>query len=235
MNTLQNFDFYSHYIGETMRRNAELESHLEVPFNLESPLGGFLESRGYSVRVEWQHDQHAGNPWVECDGHGEVEDFPAGDVPSGWTVIGDAGLHLVWAYDTVGAMTKAIKDGWGVDADKLAYWRKRTGNTKLSKAYAAVLADREYLRRYLAQDWYYVGATVTLVDASGKDCGSSSLWGIAYDPRDESYVHETLNDLVHDAAHDAQALPRQRAAVWRMALVEARERKACAARGIITA
>jgi hypothetical protein len=169
-------------------------------------------------------------------------------------VIGDAGRNTVLAYNTRGAMTKAIKEGWGIDPAGLAKWRKRTGNPKLGKAYAAVLADRDYLRRYLAQEWYYVGITVTLHDADGHACGSSSLWGIEYDPHgDDSYIRETLGDLVHDAAHDAQALPRQRAAVWRKALAEARERKAlaearerkalaearerkaCEARGIVTA
>jgi hypothetical protein len=187
--------------------------------------------------VEWCLDTEAGHPWAESGGHGDVEDFPAGNVPSGWTEIGDHGRSSVWAYNTCGAMTKAIKDGWGIDADDLAYWRKRTGNPKLGKAYAAVLADREFLRRYLAQDWYYIGITVTVHDADGNACGSSSsLWGIEYDPHsDDGYIRETLGDLVHDAAHDAQVLPQQRAAVWRKALVEARERKACEARGIVTA
>jgi hypothetical protein len=232
---LQPFDIGRHYAPE-LRRNPAFESHLEVSFNDAHQTGAFLASRGLTVRIEWQYDHDTDAPWDGECGHGEVEEF-GGALPSGWTDISPPDVRGTWGYNTRDAMTKAIAEKWSVDAATLKDWRRRTGNPKLRKTYAAVLADREHMRRYLARDWGYIGVTATILDAEGKEVGCSSLWGVAYDPADDGgrYVLMTLDDVVLNAAHEARALPEQRRVKWRSALAEARERKECAARGIATA
>jgi hypothetical protein len=59
----------------------------------------------------------------------------------------------------------------------------------------------ETIRRYFAGDWFHVGLVVIIFE-NGEEVGSGALWGVEWgvdDPLHDSYLLETLTDLLEEA------------------------------------
>ena len=61
------------------------------------------------------------------------------------------------------------------------------------------MADYNYLRQYIAQDWHYCGIVVTLLDADGEPDVNASLWGIEDGlPEMSEYHEEVIGELIDE-------------------------------------
>ena len=151
-------------------------------------------------------DEDMRAPWEEHDGHGGVREsraesftsrYQPGDKKPGERVLwSDRGFFLL--YDWQGAM-KTARAEWGLSGESRAELAAKLGRapTKGEIAQEAVQRDFDYLRRYCAGDWYWVGVIVELLDAEGEEVEEfASLWGIDSDSRD--YCEEVARDLAAD-------------------------------------
>ena len=148
--------------------------------------GDTFEHRGYTFHVRIEPDQDHGAPWEENDGHGIVSEWTTRDKAPGERVLASDRSHRRY-YDVVETLAIAKRDGWGT-ADG-----RRDGESAKAYAARAVEADFEYLRRWCADDWQYVGVIVSAVDEDGNpdDDLSLSLWGV-----------ESLNDHPSEIARE---------------------------------
>ncbi len=173
---------------------------------------------GYTATIDTEQDSGLGMPWKEHDGHGPVSEWTRRDPAPGERVLcEDRGNRLL--YDFAGAVALAKNDGW----DTPPYG---TG-TKDDRAVRAANADFEHLRKWCAGDWGWIGVIVT-VSRDGAEVGSDSLWGI------ESCGEYWREEGERMARYIAESDIAGRHNTWRAALKEARERKACAHRDILT-
>ncbi len=124
---------------------------------------------GLRLTLTTESDQCHGAPWKECDGHGPVSDWTTRDKRPGERVLA-RDRHAKMFYDFAAAIAEAKRDGWDAPPYK-------TG-TKGEQAVRAVEADFEYLRKWCAGDWEYIGVIVTLSDDEGNELGKDSLWGV---------------------------------------------------------
>lgn len=162
---------------------------------------------GVRFKVEIKPDDCSDAPWQREDGHGPVR--LAHNWRTGWRspkFPGERILHeargTAWFYDWQAACKLARKDGWNVEPFDAPNRIER-----------AVQADFDRLRRWLSNDWCYVGVIVT--EVSGE--GYNALWGIESDAGD--YLDEVVEELV-----DELLMPRLRA--WRAALKRRRAQRA---------
>jgi hypothetical protein len=146
---------------------------------------------GRKFKVTFPHDDTLIEPWKEFDGHGPVSEWTRRAKASGELVlVSDRGMHRY--YDFAEAVKIAKRDGW----DAKPYSDTETRGQKAAKA---AMADYNHLRRYLTDQWHYVGCVVQLVDDSGNDIDESeSLWGIESDDYEglESVAHECASEIV---------------------------------------
>ena len=171
---------------------------------------------GLQFHVELPADNDHGAPWVEEDGHGPVREGSRGyhgpvKRPGEWVLSGGGRNERTYLYDMRAAVALARADGWG----------SRTapeGATAGQIAAAAAREDFENLRRFCAGQWEYIGVVVTEIRPDGTEGENASLWGI----EDEGdYWREVAREL-------AEEIARPRLAAWRVALGEARTRRAYA-------
>lgn len=173
-----------------------------------------FEVSGLTFRFKSEYDTDTGAPWEECDGHGPVREANV----STWSgkVEKSPGERILYrggrneytrVYDWQEAMKMALKDAWGLCADK------RPPNydtlTKGQKAELAVLADFHYLQGWCSDQWQYIGVTVTLlvededgdlVDYTGPLSGTfhDSLWGVENNA--SAYVESVAVELAGEIA-----------------------------------
>jgi hypothetical protein len=148
---------------------------------------------GLRFRVHIDQDDSGDAPWEREDGHGPVRDcyHPHGNPTkrAGERVLhSDRGTY--WLYDWQAACKLAREDKW--DA---APYDGHEGRIE-----RAVQADFDRLRRWLNNDWYYVGVCVAVIDEDGKtltDPYDHALWGIEADSKD--YIAETALELAAEA------------------------------------
>lgn len=169
---------------------------------------------GVRFRVHIEHDDDSDAPWDREDGHGPVR------TDSNWRHWqpqkqpqkrpGERVLHrnrgCVWLYDWQAACKLARSDGWNAKPYDAPYRIER-----------AVQNDFDRLRRWLSDDWWYIGVCVVPLDADGCDIGSKydhALWGIESDAC--GYLTEVANELADDALE-------YRREAWRRALRQRRE------------
>ena len=184
--------------------------------------GDTFVRQGLRFKVRIKPDNYAEAPWKREDGHGPVRTvysyhgFPA-------KRAGERILHssrgMYWLYDWQTAIRTAIKDGWGVSEEarnRIRRELKMTGNdTVRSAAAMAVYEDEQRLRRWLTDDWCYVGVIIVLLDADGEETDKlESVWGIESDA--DAYITEIAYDLA-----DGIITPKLK--TWRAALIERRE------------
>lgn len=143
-----------------------------------------------SFRIEWCYDTDADAPWDREDGHGPVSDWTSRDKRPGEMIL-CSDRRMKRYYDFAEAVKIARRDGW----DTKPYGTRKPGE----RAHAAAIADYNYLRQYIAQDWHYCGIVVTLLDADGEPDVNASLWGIEYGlPGMSEYYEEVIGGLIYE-------------------------------------
>lgn len=156
--------------------------------------------REFTFKVTVETDMHHGAPWEEEDGHGPVTGWERRDkLPSELVLCEDRGMRLF--YDYAEACRIALRDGWGIDPDRLEEWTERAGRepTKRQIAASAALHDYEYLRSWCNGEWHYVGVIVTLLDEDGEETEvCDSLWGI--NDSDPDYIRECARLIADELA-----------------------------------
>lgn len=173
-----------------------------------------FEVSGLTFRFKSEYDTDKGAPWEECEGHGPVREGHSND----WSghvekTPGERVLHrggrneYTRVYDWKEAMKMALKDGWGLSAEKRpANWDTLT---KGQQAELAVQSDFDYLQGWCSDQWQYIGVIVTLlvededgdlVDYEGPLSGTfhDSLWGV--ENGDDAYVEAVAVDLAEGIA-----------------------------------
>lgn len=146
------------------------------------------EGLTFTLTIECDYDH--GAPWDEEDGHGPVTGWERRNkLPGEMILAEDRGFKRF--YDFAAAVKIAKRDGWNAKPYDIP------GETKGQKARKAALADFNHLRRWLHDDWRYVGVTVTCDDLPGAP--SESLWGI------ESDACEYFAEVAHDLAAEILA------------------------------
>lgn len=158
-------------------------------------------ANGLTFRLTTEHDTDHGAPWEHSDGHGPVSDWTARDKRPGELVLNKDGRERRY-YDFAEACRIARRDGW--DAPPYG-----TGTTR-QRAARAARADFEYLRRWCANDWAYVGVIVELLDDDGEPVASDSVWGV--EDFDEGYIGEIAQSMAEELAAVAGPLLRAKAA-----------------------
>ena len=185
--------------------------------------GDEFTRNGLNFRVEFEPDHFAGAPWENEDGHGPITDWQnvshwwsngSREVyrpkPAGWRLLCQDG-RMARFYDFAEAIKRAKREGWGLGPNALAELRGKLGRDPTAGEIRAAAVERDFdrLRRWCADDWYYVGCVVTLLDVDG--CAtdeSESLWGIESDSDD--YLTEVAHEMADDIAKrvgDAAEIP----------------------------
>ncbi|MDR5879002.1 hypothetical protein [Caballeronia sp. LZ032] len=145
-----------------------------------------------TFRVNFEHDTDADAPWERNDGHGVVSDWTTRDKRPGERVLtSDRGSYRY--YDVQESTRIAKRDLW--DAPPFGQ------GTRAQHAARAVNADFEYLRRWCADLWSYVGVVVTSIpegaDPDEVDTDySHALWRIESDAED--YLQEVAAELAEE-------------------------------------
>lgn len=151
-----------------------------------------FERGGRRFQLEKVYDEDHGAPWTESDGHGPVREVRAfyglkhADVKRAGERVMHHDRGQYWLYDWAEAIRIAKRDGW----DAKPYGE----GTKGERAARAAQADFDYMRRWLSDQWHWMGVRVTLLDGDGEPTGDDeSLWGIESDC--DSYQMEVANQL----------------------------------------
>jgi hypothetical protein len=185
-----------------------------------------IEVQGLSFRIDVEPDVDSGPPWKECDGHGPVSEWRS----KGWRFhrpkragerilcCSDHGSYRT--YDMAEANRIARHDGWGLSDKPLAELTRRLGRvpTRGEIRAEAVERDFDFLRRWCADDWHYVGVNVTLMiededgelaeyDGPMRSRFHDALWGVE-DSSGGVYVREVAQEM---AGHIASLYRKEQA------------------------
>ena len=156
---------------------------------------------GLHFRVHIESDRDHGTPWENEDGHGPVRCINSNTAKrSGERLLNDYGGGK-WLYDWQAACKLARKDGWNAEPFDAPNRIER-----------AVQADFDRLRRFLQDDWWYVGVRVGVVTPKGVPLTDTcDLWGIESDCDD--YIKEVAHELAAEAgeAYNAAFIAEQKA------------------------
>lgn len=161
---------------------------------------------GLTFAVTRESDAHHGAPWDEEDGHGPVREVRANYTGYMQKRPGERVLNYEFArrghaYDVQEAMRIAKRDGWGVsDKTRLAFRLEHDRDmTPGEVAAMAVWEDSERMRRWLTDQWCYIGVVVELLDVDGDPTGEvESLWGVESDSDD--YCDDVARELAQEIA-----------------------------------
>jgi hypothetical protein len=158
--------------------------------------GDTFERNGRTFKVEFPYDEmNHEAPWDASDGHGPIREARAGYTgrpskdPGEVVLTSNRGTY--WIYNFAEAIRIAKRDGWNAKPYDVP------GETNGQKAVKAVRADMEYLRRWLDDQWQWIGVVVTLLDEDGEETDrTASLWGIESDARE--YLVEVAHELADE-------------------------------------
>ena len=150
---------------------------------------------GRKVRIEWQYDQHSGEPWKECDGNGPVSEWRPKDSkkPGERELLRDGASRRF--YDWEAAIKQARKEGWGLGINgftKLMCDLRRVPTAKQVRE-RAVKNNYDWIKGWCNDDWHWCGIVVTDVD-SGVE---RSLWSIE-STNEHGYHEEIISDLAEE-------------------------------------
>lgn len=160
------------------------------------------EGLRFIVSIEDDNDQPA--PWDREDGHGPVTDWLGRDKKPGELVLASDGYRHRF-YDLSEAQKIALRDGWGIDAERRAEIETATGRKMTAKEIAAhaVESDFKFLRDWCNDGWRYVGVCVRHVSQDEDERYSYALWGI--ETCDEEYITQTAYDMARECGEDIRA------------------------------
>jgi hypothetical protein len=190
-----------------------------------------LTFEGRDFEVALYSDTDTGPPWEECDGYGSIRTVYGSGLPSklpGEVIIhADRGTY--WLYDFKGATEEAKRDGWGLSDTEKAKLAKKLGRepTAGQIRQEAVKRAMDFCRRWLNDDWWWIGVCVRIIGPGGEPEGDEfehALWGVE---SDGDYWKEVAEELAGDILHEKRK-------AWRAALRERRERRYWASRDIVT-
>lgn len=150
---------------------------------------------GRKVRIEWQYDQHSGEPWKECDGSGPVSEWRPKDSkkPGERELLRDGASRRF--YDWEAAIKQARKEGWGLGINgytALMCELRRVPTAKQVRE-RAVKNNYEWLWDWCHDNWHWCGIVVIDIQ-SGVE---RSLWSIE-STNEHGYHEEIITDLVED-------------------------------------
>jgi hypothetical protein len=158
--------------------------------------GAEIQTRGFTVRAEIEHDDDATPPWEREDGHGPVTPWTTRAKAPGELVLNE-GRRSKRFYDIAEATKTARREQWGAEGDE--------GMTPGQKAAHAARRDFERLRDWCNDRWSYVGVCVTVsrrgVTLTGRY--DHALWGIESDAH--AYLAEVADELTGPAIEAARA------------------------------
>lgn len=145
-----------------------------------------IEIHGRDYTVTTERDTDTGAPWVENDGHGPVSEWTTRNKRAGEMVL-CRDRQSCRFYDYQEAVKIAKRDVWGLPE----YAIKENNGVPFTPAQIAGLAalhDYEYLRKWCADEWCYIGVIATAPDGE-----TASLWGI--ESNDDAYIDEVAKEL----------------------------------------
>src|SRR5262245_23356883 len=166
---------------------------------------------GHTFKIAIVRDDDMGAPWKEHDGHGPVSDWRRSDKIGADKSPGERVLcrdrHSYRLYDFQEAVRIARRDGWGCKHSYVYDLGRRVfvsgHRTPGESAQCAAETDFDRLRRWCADDWYWIGVVVTLADPADSadpcQCAEpeeASLFGI------ESDAGAYLTAVAHDLADE---------------------------------
>jgi hypothetical protein len=150
--------------------------------------GDLVTVHGYAFRVRFEHDDQAGEPWKECDGHGIVSDWTSREKRPGERVLAQDRSHKRY-YDIEATIKLATQNGWGPH-------ELREGETPGQRTARAVDEDFEYLRQWCADEWEYLCVSVTYDE---DDEVRTSLFGVeSYRDYHNDVAYELIGELLSE-------------------------------------
>lgn len=147
--------------------------------------GQEFSHNGHRFKVTFPYDDDAGMPWKNQDLIGSVSDWTrSAKQPGEMVLCSDRGKSRKYDFQAaMQAYRRVLRD-----------YPDDSGLTVGQRAYAAVIAEFEYLRRWCNDQWHYVGCAVELLDDDGDSMGETeSLWGIESDSG--NYLEEVAHEL----------------------------------------
>lgn len=168
--------------------------------------GDTIKHAGLTFRVSIPYDYDPGAPWEECDGHGPVSEWRHNsysrypEKAPGERVLCSDGFSYRY-YNVAEATRIAKRDGWSLGDAEMAKLADKLGRAPTcgEVAAAAVERDFDFLRRWCADQWHYVGVVVTLLDSEGDETHESeSLWRI--ESESTEYIAEVAQELAEELA-----------------------------------
>lgn len=157
------------------------------------------EADGFTCIARLEHDQDAGAPWENAEGHGSVSEWTTRDKLPGERVLSEDRRSKRF-YDFAEAIKTAKRDGWGCKGGRLE------GETVGQYAARAVEEDFKFLQSWCRDDWHYVGVIVE-VSREEVELGQASLWCVECNVpgTDNGYLLEVANELLDEAMTEAKA------------------------------
>lgn len=161
-----------------------------------------VELNGRNYRVTIEHDDTCCAPWEDCDGMIDVIRVPhdygrlsgPSKKPSEYVFHrGDRGCYS-YVVDIPQAIEKALGEHWGISDAARSGVEMARGRKMTDREVAVYAAHQniEFIRGWCADEWYYVGVSVSLLNDEGEPDGEhgAALWGI------ESISGEYIRDDV---------------------------------------
>ena len=165
-----------------------------------------FEFEGLKFRVHIERDDNDDAPWDREDGHGPVRFVHnINGTPSkrpGERVLHKRRYNEYYLYDWQAACKAARRDGWNAEPYDAPNRIER-----------AVQADFDRLRRWLNDDWWYVGVCVTVEGEDGEpvpDKYEHALWGIESDCT--AYIEEVAHELAGQCGREYRQMQAERIA-----------------------
>lgn len=151
----------------------------------------------------YEHSQHEvnGRQYIAYTAYDDSAELPWDNDCQLDNVVSD------WCYCRYGRPTKAPYERI-INSDRGAYLAfdtrrymaiaKEHGCTR-QQAHEQCLAAFERCRRFVDDQWHYIGVIVECLDEEGEVIGEDSIWGIESDCKE--YISETIRDLIEDIGY----------------------------------
>ncbi len=173
--------------------------------------GDIVEHEGFRFRINYPRDDDHEAPWDDGDGRGIVSEPTIRNKRPGERVLSKDHHHNRRYFDWAGTMAKAKEEGWGLGEKKLAALEAKLGKppTRGQITEAAVQSEFDHFRKWLNDDWVYIGIVVTHIppgdsDEFIADDYEHAVWGFESD--DPGLFEETngIIEMILDELKEAK-------------------------------
>ena len=163
--------------------------------------GDTIERDGHKFTVNFPLDEIVGKPWEDGDVQGIVDFQVSRPKKPGERVLFSDRRHYKTFFDWQGTVKKAREQGWGIDLHRLSAWAARIGRqpTKRMIAEAAAEDNFKWMRRWMREEWEYVG-----IQISTKDGVIDTHWG--YDTDGKEYLSREVDRIIDSLVGDYKQL-----------------------------